>query len=339
MAELVIEATIAQGIYTEKATYSGAHNALSGTVGTYASFGIGNSFYAYMSYIVGRGFLSLGTSALGASVISAATLSLYRAGFPCFPNGTLLHTPKGATNIENIEDGDIVWSLNLLTNRLEEQPVTKVIRSVQSDIIRITTKQGLVECTPAHPFMVPGKGWVRAAALKVGDHLVSKAGELVKIITLDLMTATRAVQDLIVNANHNYFVGREMLLVHNKTEHDEGHATLHVVEGVHGDTLVGSDFGDLKAKTTSGGSITDAEIGYGWNDITLNAIGRGWISKTGITKLGLRVAGDIDNLTPTDINYHTIYGEGSGLLPYLTIIYAPAPLIISRAHALSREEL
>lgn len=336
MAELEIEATIAQGIYTEKATYSGAHNALSGTVGTYASFGIGNSFYAYMSYIVGRGFLSLDTSPLGASIISAATLSFNRV---CFLNGTPVHTPKGATMIENINDGDIVWSLNLLANKLEEQPVIKVIRSIQNQTISITTRRGIVECTPAHPFMVLGKGWVRAAALKVGDHLVSKAGELVKIITLDLMAATRAVQDLIVNANHNYFVGREMLLVHNKTEHDEGHATLHVVEGVHGDTLVGSDFGDLKAKTTSGGSITDAEIGYGWNDITLNAIGRGWISKTCITKLGLRVAGDIDNLTPTDINYHTIYGEGSGLLPYLTIVYAPAPLVISRAHALSREEL
>lgn len=83
-----------------------------------------------------------------------------------------------------------------------------------------------------------------------------------------------------------------------------GQATLHVVRSVHGSELISADFGGLKTKMISGGSISvdDWQDTYEWNEILLNTTGNGWVSKTGITKFGLRLAGDIDNNTPTGLN-------------------------------------
>jgi hypothetical protein len=75
--------------------------------------------------------------------------------------------------------------------------------------------------TYEHPFMVFGKGWVKAAALKIGDCLVNKSSETIKIVALESVATRVPVQDIIVRANHNYFVGSEMLLVHNKTAYGE----------------------------------------------------------------------------------------------------------------------
>ena len=152
--------------------------------------------------------------------LKSNTLYHFRAGTGCFPDGTLVHTLEGPTAIENIGEGDIVWSLNLLTNKLELQPVEKIIRSVDC-LLNIQTRHGIVAPTYEHPFMVYGKGWVKAALLRAGDYLLSKSGEPTKVIALEPVASKVPVQDIVVRTNHNYFVGSEMLLVHNKTAYGE----------------------------------------------------------------------------------------------------------------------
>jgi len=104
----------------------------------------------------------------------------------------------------------------------------------------------------------------------------------------------------------------------SKSEIDSGHSTLHIVQGIHTETITLADFGLLKPKIVSGGSKSYDNIVVGENVIGLNAIGAlQWISKTGMTRLGLRLAGDIDNDTPSGQNYllcHT---------PTLRITYIP----------------
>lgn len=120
-----------------------------------------------------------------------------------------------------------------------------------------------------------------------------------------------------------------LLPVVGGTEADPGHATLHIVEGIHSIPLVVTDFGAILAKIISGGSISEANFYAalpGMAHITLNPTGLGWINKTGITKLALRVAGDIDNLAPTGANSIAIY-RMAGALPILTIVYTPAVVI------------
>jgi hypothetical protein len=50
--------------------------------------------------------------------LTPRTLYHFRAGTGCFPDGTFVHALKGPTAIENIGEGDIIWSLNLLTKKL-----------------------------------------------------------------------------------------------------------------------------------------------------------------------------------------------------------------------------
>ena len=92
------------------------------------------------------------------------------------------------------------------------------------------------------------------------------------------------------------------LYLTSKIEENSGQSTLHVVEGVQDDPLQLNDFGDHLSKTTSGGSIAYSVLPDVNNhfDISLNDTGKGWVNKTGITKLCLRVSGDIDNTVPTN---------------------------------------
>jgi len=98
-------------------------------------------------------------------------------------------------------------------------------------------------------------------------------------------------------------------------EADLGQTTLHIVEGVQGDTLAYADFGAHLSKTTSGGSIDIAGMGvtnnFFW--VTLNATGRGWVNKTGLTKLCLRSAGDIAKTVPSGRNYFSYKGTVSAV--------------------------
>lgn len=91
--------------------------------------------------------------------------------------------------------------------------------------------------------------------------------------------------------------------VYAKQFTNAGHADLHIVEGVQDDPAQANDFGDHLLKVTSGGSIVYADIvDDAFNDITLNATGRGWINKTGTTKFCVKVSGDIDDLSPSGVS-------------------------------------
>jgi len=65
------------------------------------------------------------------------------------------------------------------------------------------------------------------------------------------------------------------------------------------DPIVAGDYGDLLNETTSGGAFNTSGFSVNSsNDIPLNAVGIGWISKTGMTKFGLRSSRDITATAP-----------------------------------------
>ena len=72
--------------------------------------------------------------------------------------------------------------------------------------------------------------------------------------------------------------------------------------------------------TDIGGTIANASIVSGWNEIVLNATGRSWINPSGYTKLGFRIGQDIAN-SPTTLGAHGAYFEPSESLngPYLSV--------------------
>ena len=94
------------------------------------------------------------------------------------------------------------------------------------------------------------------------------------------------------------------------------------------DPLVAGDYGDLLNQTTSGGVLNTADFSYsGYEDIPLNAFGIGWISKTGMTKLGLRSSRDITNAEPSTIELVGVhsYEIGDRYRPRLVVTYYELP--------------
>jgi len=90
-------------------------------------------------------------------------------------------------------------------------------------------------------------------------------------------------------------------------------------------TLVDADFNDYG--TTEGATRVTASTGA-YKTWTLNATGRGWIAKTGVTVLGWREAAkDLDNSAPTPTgNENGAQFTGNGYAgttrdPYLNVVY------------------
>ena len=91
-----------------------------------------------------------------------------------------------------------------------------------------------------------------------------------------------------------------------------------------------SDYGLLRGQTTSGGAFDTAGFSMsGYNDIQLNAAGMGWISKTGMTKFGLRSSLDIDIDDPTGYENVAVisseFVEGDDYSPRLVVTYYVPP--------------
>lgn len=87
-----------------------------------------------------------------------------------------------------------------------------------------------------------------------------------------------------------------------------------------GDYLYSHYSGDGGSLNTSGFSTA------GYNDIVLDATGRGWINKDGTTKLCVRSSRDIDSDVPTGREYVLVYTaeKGTGYKPKLVVTYTPA---------------
>jgi RHS repeat-associated protein len=134
-----------------------------------------------------------------------------------FPAGTLVLTEEGLKPIEEIKIGEKVLSMDENTETTSYQPVTDLIQSEQPyRLIEITLNSGKsIEATAEHPFYIKGKGWNPASSLKVGQVLVLHNGTTVVVEEVDTRVRTENVYNLTVANTHNYFVGRDGVLVHN----------------------------------------------------------------------------------------------------------------------------
>ena len=143
----------------------------------------------------------------------------YIVSFSCFMPGTKVLTPQGLINIEEVKVGDEVYTRNNETNEIELKKVLRTLEHKYSgNIIKISTSNADVETTINHPFYVKDKGWTRADELKEGDILINNNNEeqAIKKIETIQNNETIKVYNLLVEDNHDYFVGLDCVLVHNK---------------------------------------------------------------------------------------------------------------------------
>jgi hypothetical protein len=133
----------------------------------------------------------------------------------CFSAGTQVITEDGPKSIENIREGDLVWSQSDRTGEITLKRVKQVFVNVAASLIVLHSGTNVVECTPAHPFWVAGEGWVAAGQIKVGDELWTRSGERVAVNGIEHKQGQFTVYNVEVEDTHSYFVGGSAVLTHN----------------------------------------------------------------------------------------------------------------------------
>ncbi|WP_430613958.1 polymorphic toxin-type HINT domain-containing protein [Flavobacterium sp. JP2137] len=136
---------------------------------------------------------------------------------PCFLAGTLVKTTTGKVAIEDVVPGQQVYAYNFALDKLEVRSVTEIYRNRTEVYICIQTQNGKIEATGKHQFWNPlEKKWIMANSLEVGMNLLDSKGQYIVIQSLEITASIVPTYDLEIEELHNYYVGEDEVLTHNK---------------------------------------------------------------------------------------------------------------------------
>ena len=136
---------------------------------------------------------------------------------PCFLSGTLVKTERGKIAIENIVVGERVYAYNFERNKLEIRTVTATYQNRAEQYSCITTLNGKIEATGKHRFWdADAQTWVMANRLQPGMYLLDTKGQHIVIQSVEIVTRIVPTYDLEIEELHNYYVGEDEVLTHNK---------------------------------------------------------------------------------------------------------------------------
>lgn len=135
----------------------------------------------------------------------------------CFAAGTKVKTINGYTNIEDVKVGDYVWSYNESSGNNELKRVANTFISRAQTVSMINTSRDTVVSSTGHKYYKKDCSILEASKLSIGTSLKSFNIEKVilnkeeKVFPNEINLYNFEVED-----NHNYFVGVDELLVHNR---------------------------------------------------------------------------------------------------------------------------
>ncbi len=165
--------------------------------------------------------------------------SAVSTGGGCFSGNTKVYGKKGAIEIKDLSSGMSVYTYNELENNWELDLIKNVYnREYDGEMVSITVDNEEIYATANHPFYVitgenlenrphprdvpldqkffsPAGRWVEAKDLKKGDILFGKEKNL-EIGRIEVKNDKLKVYNLEMERNHNYLVGNQGILVHNK---------------------------------------------------------------------------------------------------------------------------
>ena len=92
----------------------------------------------------------------------------------CFIEGTKISTKDGDINIQDINIGDLVYSINKETSELQLCNVDQLHqRNYEGIIIEIELDNGnIIKSTPNHKIYTSNRGWIRSDELTSDDTLL-----------------------------------------------------------------------------------------------------------------------------------------------------------------------
>jgi hypothetical protein len=137
---------------------------------------------------------------------------------PCFAAGTLVQTPNGLVSIEDIEQGDLVLAYDFSEGRMVERKVLATLNNLTDYWVLVGMGGEAIKATRGHLFWVEStKAWVAAMNLKPGMTVRCFDGRIVPIYSVKLIELAKSEDtfNLLVEIDHDYFVGQSGTLVHN----------------------------------------------------------------------------------------------------------------------------
>ena len=136
----------------------------------------------------------------------------------CFVAGTKVKTAEGDKNIEDVAEGDEVWSYDEETGDLALKKVVQTFVRESCAITYVTIAGEQITATSNHPFYVIGQGFLMAGDLKAGDEVLLLDGtiETVETVVSEKLKTPIKVYNFEVEGYHTYYVSEQGVLVHNK---------------------------------------------------------------------------------------------------------------------------
>jgi len=145
----------------------------------------------------------------------------HNKGGGCFIAGTFISMPNNKyENIENIRIGDMVLSYNEQFKKNEYSEVVQtMIHFVKENIYTLHIENETLTATGIHRFYIArgfSHQWIPAEELQVGDLVLFADGTWHTIDKIDIQFKFETVYNFEVSNNHNYYVGKNRILAHNK---------------------------------------------------------------------------------------------------------------------------
>lgn len=141
-------------------------------------------------------------------------------GGRCFAAGTLIKVPGGYKKIEDIKVGNLVISYNENTMKNEYSAVLQtMIHYTTEPMYKIYIKDDILEVTGIHKFLINRFNnliWVPVNEIQIGDLVLSANGSWYPIFNIEIQVKSLTVYNFEVSNNHNYYVGKNSILAHNK---------------------------------------------------------------------------------------------------------------------------
>lgn len=131
----------------------------------------------------------------------------------CVPASTLISTPNGDVAIEQIHEGDRVFSVNIDTKEISICSVKQTFkREYNGNLIEITTvNNNLLQLTPEHEVWTENRGWIKAKEIQESDILLTATE--IKVKTVKQIIYNGFVYNIGTPPFHNYIANG--VLVHN----------------------------------------------------------------------------------------------------------------------------
>lgn len=144
-----------------------------------------------------------------------SSVLLASAGGGCVLPGTkILLSSTEEKNIEKLKSSDTVLSYNTESKEVEKSKVAKLLIHTDNSKEYVSINKSL-HITPNHRLWVNNSAWKRVDELTIGDQIIGKLAQPIKIISLEWKKGkhNRVYNLHLMGSTHNYFA--ENVLIHN----------------------------------------------------------------------------------------------------------------------------